>query len=93
MTGALIGEELAGGMEVEGFVTPNLTPDPTSRIYGWTEEMFIKRFRKGRLIEKSPMPWGSYSRMSDDELKAIYRYLKTVKPAKTETAKEQLARK
>jgi mono/diheme cytochrome c family protein len=86
--GALIGEPFAGGkpMKKNGLTTltpPNLTPHPSSRIYGWTEDMFVKRFRMGRLIEHSEMPWNTFKRMNDTELKAIYRYLKTVKPAKT----------
>jgi mono/diheme cytochrome c family protein len=83
MTGAFIGEHLAGGNDIEGFMTPNLTPDPSGRIYKWTKQDFITRFRKGRLIPGSPMPWGSYGRMTDDELTAIYNYLKSVKPAHT----------
>jgi mono/diheme cytochrome c family protein len=83
MAGAFIGEELAGGNDIEGFVTPNLTPDPSGRIYKWTKQDFIARFRKGRLIPGSPMPWSSFGRMTDEELTAIYNYLKTVKPAQT----------
>jgi hypothetical protein len=30
------------------------------------------------------MPWNSFKRMSDEELKAIYKYLKTVPGVKTE---------
>ena len=37
----------------------------------------------GKLKPQSPMPWPSFGRMSDEELKAIYAYLKTVKPVKT----------
>jgi len=29
------------------------------------------------------MPWNSFKRMNDTELKAIYRYLKTLKPVRT----------
>ena len=83
MTGSFIGEPFAGGGNIEGFITPNLTPDPSGRIYKWTKQDFITRFRKGRLIPGSPMPWGSYGRMTDDELTAIYHYLKSVKPAQT----------
>ena len=36
----------------------------------------------GKLVANTPMPWNSCKRMTDDELKAIYNYLKTVKPAK-----------
>jgi mono/diheme cytochrome c family protein len=37
----------------------------------------------GEVIPHSEMPWNTFKRMKDDELKAIYKYLKTVKPAKT----------
>jgi hypothetical protein len=30
------------------------------------------------------MPWNSFARMSDTELKAIYKYLKTLKPVKNQ---------
>jgi mono/diheme cytochrome c family protein len=84
MTGAFTGEYFAGGMEIDGFITPNLTPDPDGRIYNWSKKNFIDRFRMGKLIPKSPMPWNSFKRMNDDELTAIYNYLKSLKPVKTE---------
>jgi mono/diheme cytochrome c family protein len=77
------GEPFAGGNEIEGFITPNITPDSSSRIFGWSEKNFVDRFRMGRLLSKSPMPWPSFGRMNDEELKAIYAYLKTLKPVKT----------
>jgi hypothetical protein len=70
-------------MEIEGHITPNLTPDPSGRIFDWSQEYFISRFRQGKLIPTSPMPWNSFKRMSDDELKAIYKYLKSLDPVKT----------
>jgi len=86
-TGSFIGEPFAGGatmVEPEGrFTPPNLTTDSGSRINGWSEQHFINRFRLGKVQKGSPMPWPSYKRMSDMELKAIYNYLKTVPPAKT----------
>lgn len=94
-TGAFVGEYYAGGFVMQSevnkkyfFHTPNLSPDSkTGHIADWTEEMFIKRFRKGKQIPESPMPWGPFSRMTDDELKAIYRYLKTVKPVERKIEK------
>jgi mono/diheme cytochrome c family protein len=82
LSGTFTGEPFAGGGDIDGFITPNLTTDPESRIAGWTQQNFIDRFRMGKLIKKSPMPWNSYKRMTDDELKAIYKYLKTLKPVK-----------
>lgn len=92
MTGAFTGKDYSGGLKMEAvtdsgsyfITTPNLTPDPTGRIKGWTQEQFIKRFRMGKLIPQSHMPWGPFSRMSDDELKAIYNFLQTVKPVHNE---------
>jgi mono/diheme cytochrome c family protein len=83
MTGAFTGEYFAGGMEIDGFVTPNLSTDTSSRIYSWDQQKFISRFREGKKIEKSPMPWSSFKRMSDADLIAIYKYLKTLRPLKT----------
>jgi mono/diheme cytochrome c family protein len=90
--GNYIGQPMAGGSPFveEGKTTltpPNLTPHPTSRIYGWTEQNFIDRFRQGRIIQHSHMPWESFGRMSDTELKAIYNYLKSLPPTPTEAIK------
>ena len=84
--GAFIGEPLAGGtvFEEEGkptLISPNLTPDPeTGRITNWSQQAFINRFRMGKMIKHSHMPWESYGRMTDTELKAIYSYLRSLKP-------------
>ena len=92
MAGEFVGEPFAGGkpMEEKGFpplTPPNLTPDPSGRLYGWTQEMFINRFRLGKLIPYSPMHWSSFKNMTDLELKAIYKFLQTLKPVKTKEEK------
>ena len=87
-TGAYIGPYFAGGFELESMVdknyifhTPNISPDKkTGHIAAWSEAMFLQRFRKGKVYPQSPMPWGPFGRMSDMEIKAIYRYLQTVTP-------------
>lgn len=90
-TGAFIGEPYAGGLTFGPdkstqnwtFVTPNITPDPeTGILHNYTEESFINRMRGGRVHTFSPMPWGPFSRLSDGDLMAIYRYLKEIKPVK-----------
>ncbi len=63
------------------FSSPNLTPDPTTgHITGWSEDMFVHRFRAGLLIPDDPMPWGSLKRMHENDLRALYRYLHSLTP-------------
>jgi mono/diheme cytochrome c family protein len=93
LDGSFTGPKLAGGgvFPVEGdtahvFVSPNLTPDPaTGRIARWTEDQFVARFRMGRTIPKSYMPWGMLSRMTDEDLRSIYRYLQSIPPVVNHT--------
>lgn len=67
--------------------TANLTPDVNTGIGIWTEEMFVKTIKTGkhwgvaRPIQP-PMPWPAYRNASEDDLKAIYAYLRTIKPIK-----------
>lgn len=71
-------DNLSGGY---GFISPNITPDSSTGVMvGWTEQMFVDRFRAGRAHQGSPMPWGSFSRMNEVELKALYRYLHSLDP-------------
>jgi mono/diheme cytochrome c family protein len=66
--------------------TANLTPDQ-SGIGNWTEEQFMVALRQGKskglpaarpLLP--PMPWEMYQHMTDDEIKAVFAYLKSIKP-------------
>jgi mono/diheme cytochrome c family protein len=97
-TGAYIGPMYAGQMKMaivnekgeeltdKHLVTQNITPDKeTGRMNGWTKRDFISRFRNGRIIAGSPMPWGPFSRMNDLELTAIYKFLNTLEPVKSIT--------
>lgn len=60
---------------------PNLTPDPTGVLARFpSEEAWVARFRAGRFVPASIMPWGPYSNMSDEDLRALYRYLNTLDP-------------
>ena len=69
----------------------NLTPDKETGLGEWTEEMFIKAMRTGRHqgVESNrkilpPMPVKHYAQMNDEDLKAIWAYLRTIKPVKNE---------
>jgi mono/diheme cytochrome c family protein len=89
-TGEAEGVAFAGGMTVEShtapgtkFVTPNLTPDPkTGHIYAWSEDVFVARFRNA-VPTASPMPWGNFRHLADDDLRALYRYFRSLPPAHT----------
>src|SRR4029079_685610 len=66
MGGTFSGPEFSGSSQAEPdpensnmvFRTPNLTPDrETGYITAWSEEQFVARFRAGRNIRSSKMPW------------------------------------
>jgi mono/diheme cytochrome c family protein len=63
----------------------NLTPDEITGMGIWTEEMFINAMRTGKHFGTSrpimpPMPWQNLSRATDEDLRAIYAYLRSIKP-------------
>lgn len=67
--------------------TANLTPDTTTGIGAWTEETFIKTLRTGKHLGQEggrkvlpPMPWNFIGKMTDDDLKAVYAYLRSIPP-------------
>ncbi|AEV97781.1 diheme cytochrome c-553 [Niastella koreensis] len=66
----------------------NLTPDSTG-IGSWSLDQFKKALREGKYkgLEGSrpllpPMPWQNYINMTDDDVEAVFTYLKSVKPVK-----------
>ena len=64
----------------------NLTPDEETGIGSWTEQVFVTSLKTGKHLGVGrpimpPMPWQGYSQMTDEDLKALFTYLKTV-PAK-----------
>ena len=88
LTGAFKGPPFAGGMTFEEngqtFTSPNVTPLAGGLIGAWTEQEFIDQFRaKAQFASGSPMPWQAFARMTDDDLGAIYRDLRTVDAAET----------
>jgi mono/diheme cytochrome c family protein len=66
----------------------NLTPDPqTGVLRDFTEQQFIQTMRTGRHQGQGrqilpPMPWANYGQMTDDDLKAVFAYLRQVPPVK-----------
>lgn len=67
----------------------NLTPDRITGIGIWNEEVFMKTLRTGRHWGVSrpilpPMPWESIGQLTDDDLRAVYAYLRTIKPVRNQ---------
>ncbi|MCC7465583.1 MAG: c-type cytochrome [Saprospiraceae bacterium] len=66
----------------------NLTPDDTG-LGNWTYEMFEKALREGKSKGMDgtrpllpPMPWQNLVHMSDEDMRAIYAYLKSIPAVK-----------
>lgn len=60
----------------------NITPAVNGIPY-YTEDLFLEVIRTGRVRDREisdVMPWGHYRQMTDDDLKSIFAYLKTLKP-------------
>lgn len=64
----------------------NITPDATG-IGNWTEQQFFKAIREGKAkgldngrMLLPPMPWPNFAKLKDQDIRAIYTYLKSTKP-------------
>ncbi len=93
ITGELIGPLFGGGGKTPSVteepgvwvLSPNLTPDPeTGKMYDWSFELFKNRFKQGRTVKESIMPWEMFQNYSDDDLKAVYKYLQSIPAVKNE---------
>jgi hypothetical protein len=69
----------------------NLTPDKETGIGEWTEEAFIQSMRTGKHQGQPngrdilpPMPWQSIKEMTDDDLKAVWAFLRSIPPVKNQ---------
>jgi len=63
----------------------NLTPDGPTGTGNWTEEIFIKAMRTGKHLGVGrpilpPMPWQAIGQSTDEDLRAIFVYLKSLPP-------------
>ncbi|MEJ7827246.1 MAG: diheme cytochrome c-553 [Segetibacter sp.] len=88
------GNFLASKPDLTAFVGPwgisfpaNLTPDSATGIGAWTGDVFIKTIRTGKHLGQDdgrpilpPMPWSDYAKLTDEDLQAIYSYLRSIPP-------------
>jgi mono/diheme cytochrome c family protein len=82
------GQYYAGGYGVNtpfGIVYgTNITPDPKTGIGTWPLEAFLRAMRDGVARDGSHLfpafPYNAYTKLTDDDLKALYAYLMTRQP-------------
>ncbi len=65
----------------------NLTPDNETGIGTWQPEMFINALRTGKHLGAGrpilpPMPWEMVGKLTDEDLQAMFAYLKSIPPVK-----------
>lgn len=82
----------AGSATLTAWSTPagiayaaNLTPDSATGLGKWDETTFMLSIRNGKHIGTGrdilpPMPWQWFKQMTDEDLKSVYAYLRTIPP-------------
>ena len=82
------GEPFAGGRAIPTafgvFYSPNITPDAETGIGRWTERDFWRALHLGYSRDGSLLypvfPYPSFTKITQEDSRAIWEYLKTVKP-------------
>ncbi len=86
---AVVGKLFSGGNEIKdgaGHIvfSANITPSPSGISY-YDEAMFIRVMRSGKVGARplnAVMPWYWYRNLSDDDLKALFAWLRVQEPVK-----------
>jgi len=100
---AVKGKFLAGGFEFpfpDGTLvrSPNITPDQKTGIGTWTEKQFIERFKSfadssyvPKTVRpgdfKTVMPWFLYAKATEEDLRALFAYLRAIPPVQNSVVK------
>jgi mono/diheme cytochrome c family protein len=92
------GAPLAGGRAMETpfgtFYTPNITPDTETGIGGWSDEDFVRALRDGVSPAGDHLypafPYTSYTRMSEDDMRALKAYIFSLPPVRQENRAHEL---
>ncbi len=84
----IAGLDFAGGFVLQGptgvVASANITPDPSGIPY-YDENLFIHAIREGKVGARhlnAAMPWWFYGKMTEDDLKSVFAYLRTLKPVR-----------
>ncbi len=82
------GPSFAGGRGLKTpfgtFYSPNITPDPATGIGNWSEDDFLRALKAGLRPDGAHyfpvFPYTTYTKMADDDARAIKAYLFSLKP-------------
>jgi mono/diheme cytochrome c family protein len=89
LAGGTVFDDPEGGFKVS---TPNITQDRETGIGAWTDDQIMRAIRDGihrdddRLM-LPPMPFYMYDTLSDDDVRAVVAFLRTVPPVKNQVAR------
>jgi mono/diheme cytochrome c family protein len=61
----------------------NLTPDQETGLGAWSEARFVQAMRAGHQAGP-PMPWHGLAVMTDEDLRAVYAYLRSLPPIRNQ---------
>jgi mono/diheme cytochrome c family protein len=92
------GAPFAGGVSLEtpfgALIGPNITPDVATGVGAWSEEDFRRAMqegiRKGGARLYPAMPYPAYTKVTRDDVSAIWAYLRTLEPVRNEIQPNQL---
>jgi mono/diheme cytochrome c family protein len=92
------GKSFAGGLKLRtpfgAIYSTNITPDPRTGIGQWSEAAFARALREG--VDRNgkylypAFPYDHFTKITDDDIKAIYAYLMTRPPATATTPPNEL---
>jgi cytochrome c553 len=75
------------GLALAGDATPDAPDITVARLGGWTEQDFFRALRQGKrpdgsVIDPQKMPWASSGLMKDDEIRAVWAYMRALPAGK-----------
>jgi mono/diheme cytochrome c family protein len=91
-------DRLGGGLALISkfgtFHAPNISPDPKDGIGGWTEAQFVTAMRRGVAPGGEHLypifPYASFQRMTNDDVRDLFAYIKTLPAASGSPPEPQL---
>jgi mono/diheme cytochrome c family protein len=92
------GAPFAGGLALETpfgtLVAPNITPDRNTGIGNLTDDEFVAALHEGRSHNGRrlypAMPYPAYTKMTEDDVRAMRAYFKTIAPVSNAVVSNQL---